>query len=327
MKYSILVNQVGIARDKELLENTDLIDWAIIDYLFDWLKVSGAQVFTDNAGRRFVWCSYDHLIAQMPLLKLSKSALSRRLTKMRKLGLIITKKIDRRIFVYVTSRAVDVRIHTEHPSTITEDTNGPSVSKNNASDAIGDQESAASLHQRNDIVAPAQRSSISITRESKYMHSKAESTTSGGNAKKVDSVYMPDHQKDDGQAHIPKRTKSVKNKSFAYVTRPLVDDGYVNVETTNKRAHFMALAEVCKIDVRGATVNQRRQLGQSSKILRERLEATPEQIRNFARWWYKNDWRGQRGQPPKPAQVRECWGRYMDETAGGKAVGVVRIGR
>jgi len=334
MKYTIVTNQVGIARDKELLENTDLIDWAIIDYLFDWREVSGALVFTDNAGRRFVWCSYDHLLAQMPLLKLSKSALSRRLAKMRGLGLIITRNIDKRVFVYITPRAVGVRFHMEHPSETQEGQDiaeepgdrNDGADSDNKKDAESS-ENAGSLHQRNNVVAPAQRSSKSMTRESKNMHTNVDSATVGDSVMKKDSIYMPDLQKNEDRARAPKRGRVKKSKGSAYTTRPLVNIGSASVKITKGNAHFMALAEVCKIDVRGATVNQKKQLGQSSKILRENLEATPEQIRNFARWWYENDWRGRRGQAPEPKDVREQWGRYFSDTAGGKARGVIRLHR
>ena len=76
-------------------------------------------------------------------------------------------------------------------------------------------------------------------------------------------------------------------------------------------AHFVALAECCSILLTVATANQKRQLGQSSKLLKK-TEATPEQITLFREWWDVEDWRGKKGQAPTPAQVRAEWGRFLE---------------
>lgn len=36
-------------------------------------------------------------------------------------------------------------------------------------------------------------------------------------------------------------------------------------------------------------------------------EKSGEKLEKFASWWWSNDWRGQRGQPPEARQVRELW--------------------
>lgn len=43
--------------------------------------------------------------------------------------------------------------------------------------------------------------------------------------------------------------------------------------------------------------------------LKERPEG--ETIEKFAEWWYKNDWRGKKFQPPTLALVRELWPTAM----------------
>lgn len=88
------------------------------------------------------------------------------------------------------------------------------------------------------------------------------------------------------------------------------------------RAWFLALSEVCVVDLAVMTEAQRGQLAQSSKKLRS-AGATPKQIEGFGAWWYENDWRGKKGQPPTPAQVRTEWGKFKRD--GGE--NVVRIGR
>lgn len=75
------------------------------------------------------------------------------------------------------------------------------------------------------------------------------------------------------------------------------------------QAMFTALAEICQIDTKLLTKEQRMQLNQSEKRLRK-AGNTPADLADFPRWWYANDWRGRKGEPPKPHQVRETWGQY-----------------
>lgn len=75
------------------------------------------------------------------------------------------------------------------------------------------------------------------------------------------------------------------------------------------RAMFGVLAQVCQIDLRTLTAKQRGQLNQSGKVLRD-AGIAPADVTAFGEWWLANDWRGQRGDPPRPAQVRETWGQF-----------------
>lgn len=106
------------------------------------------------------------------------------------------------------------------------------------------------------------------------------------------------------------------------------EDGQTETETDkiDGRAHFMALAEACSIAVGLATSNQKRQLGQSAKLLKK-SGALPDDLARFRAWWDENDWRGKKGQPPAPAQVREEWGRFVESAGVGDGADVVRIGR
>jgi len=74
------------------------------------------------------------------------------------------------------------------------------------------------------------------------------------------------------------------------------------------------LADVCKIDRAIATKIQRDQLYQSAGILARagaKRDQAPEQIaetiRYVAGFFRQKDWRGQKGQDPTPAQIREVW--------------------
>jgi hypothetical protein len=77
---------------------------------------------------------------------------------------------------------------------------------------------------------------------------------------------------------------------------------------------FTALAKTCGMDTNLLTQKQRGALNQTLKRLRE-AGITVEDLEAFARWWYKEDWRGKRGSPPLPHQVRECWGQFTARRA------------
>ena len=47
------------------------------------------------------------------------------------------------------------------------------------------------------------------------------------------------------------------------------------------------------------------------KFLKER-EAHGENISIFAIWWWENDWRGQKRQPPTTVQIKELWPQAFD---------------
>jgi len=75
------------------------------------------------------------------------------------------------------------------------------------------------------------------------------------------------------------------------------------------QAMFSALAQTCQIDLTLMTSEQRGQLNQSEKRLRK-AGILPEDLQGFGQWWFANDWRGKKGQPPTPAQVRSEWGKF-----------------
>jgi hypothetical protein len=114
MKYSILINQVGIAK-AGLLDKTDIIDWAIVDYLKDWFfSEKRKTIFNADEGEYYVWLNLNHLLENMPLLRLNKSALSERLKKLKSLGLIKTFQTkDNSLYFVLTPLCVDLMFHRE----------------------------------------------------------------------------------------------------------------------------------------------------------------------------------------------------------------------
>lgn len=100
MKYSIVIDQKGIY-EAGLASKTDLIDWAIIDYLKSWYFIEHKKIFTTADNKEYIWLNYNHLLSEMPLLserdeetkrlkKLDKNRLTERIKKLKDLGLIET---------------------------------------------------------------------------------------------------------------------------------------------------------------------------------------------------------------------------------------------
>jgi hypothetical protein len=80
-----------------------------------------------------------------------------------------------------------------------------------------------------------------------------------------------------------------------------------------------ALASVGGIDLEP---NKEMLLREAKMLARSTLEPTPALItERYAPggWWYKCDWRGKKGQRPKPSEVRATWGTWKDAAAPGQA--------
>jgi hypothetical protein len=73
----------------------------------------------------------------------------------------------------------------------------------------------------------------------------------------------------------------------------------------------IAIAKVCQIDMRLATKRQKGAVMQTAKHLRD-AKIAPEQVESFGAYWEAVDWRGQRGSPPVPAQIRTEWGKFSE---------------
>jgi len=86
--------------------------------------------------------------------------------------------------------------------------------------------------------------------------------------------------------------------------------------------YFENLADVCHMTPpdrawKLLTQTASGQLNRYAKELRD-AGAEPEQIVTFGSWWSQNDWRGQKGQPPKPADVVKAWPLYLNGNGNGK---------
>ncbi len=112
MKYTILINQKAII-DAGFVKKTDLIDWAILGYIQDWMQSPKAQLKNGH-----VWLNYNHLIEEMPMLNLkAKQSISNRVKKLHNLKLIdkFQDKDDLRLYVKVTDLYSQVVVFNDVP--------------------------------------------------------------------------------------------------------------------------------------------------------------------------------------------------------------------
>jgi hypothetical protein len=108
MKYTITINQSAVFTNG-LVNKTDLVDWAIIDYLKDFAIYKKAKrIIYQN--EEYIWLNYNHLIASLPLSKLRyKPKVTVRINKLRTLGLIKTvKNVDNTLYYTFTDRLIDI---------------------------------------------------------------------------------------------------------------------------------------------------------------------------------------------------------------------------
>lgn len=95
--------------------------------------------------------------------------------------------------------------------------------------------------------------------------------------------------------------------------------------TRARDMHFENLSDLCGMtpperDWKRLVETVAGQLRHYAKELRE-SGATPEQISLFGEWWRMNDWRGQKGQLPTPADVVKSWPIYLNGHTNGNARG------
>lgn len=105
MKYNININQAGVADAGFADGRTDLVDWAIVEYIRDWQLSPKATKLGD-----LVWINYKHLIGEMPLLGLNnKQAVSKRIVKLAGLDLIQTDHDGHgRVFCRLSERCLSI---------------------------------------------------------------------------------------------------------------------------------------------------------------------------------------------------------------------------
>lgn len=103
-----------------------------------------------------------------------------------------------------------------------------------------------------------------------------------------DSLPEPPKKK---RARIPKPSKPPSPKKLAH------------------NAMFTALADLCQYNLKVIRDGPRMALNTAAKYWLGQ-GVTPENMQAFSSWWYENDWRGKKGQPPVLGQIRDTWGQF-----------------
>ncbi|MEO0083840.1 MAG: hypothetical protein ABIK33_05620 [candidate division WOR-3 bacterium] len=108
MKYTITINQHAVFING-LINKTDLIDWAIVDYLKDFALYKKAKKIVHN-NEEYIWLNYNHLMLNLPLAGIRyKSKVALRIGKLRRLGLIKTVKAkDNTLYYTFTDKLIDI---------------------------------------------------------------------------------------------------------------------------------------------------------------------------------------------------------------------------
>ena len=106
LKFTIQINQKQVY-EAGLVDETDLVDWAIIDYISKFYADPEAKFFDGH-----VWTNTKHLMNEMPLCKLnSKQAVSRRIKKLKDLGLITACYDDEnKLYTKITKRCFEITV-------------------------------------------------------------------------------------------------------------------------------------------------------------------------------------------------------------------------
>lgn len=127
--------------------------------------------------------------------------------------------------------------------------------------------------------------------------------------------------RDSLNAENPQTIDCGKPANFTESTR---DDNTHSV-SSNPRANFAALVELCKFDLDTITPTQRGKLNQIEKLLRKKKGVTVKDIKAFSDWWYNHWWQGKDNQPPRPMQIRENWGIFEQRDNAERSDGHLRI--
>jgi hypothetical protein len=133
----------------------------------------------------------------------------------------------------------------------------------------------------------------------------------GQNSAPKDSNEGQDNAPKVAQVPLKSRSSPAEGQNGAPET-PAYKEDHIDQESTGVKRDslhgemFVAIARLCKIDLKLCTAAQRNQVAQTTKALRK-AGKTPEEVPKIEAWWYESDWRGKKGEPPRPSQIQEVW--------------------
>jgi len=81
-----------------------------------------------------------------------------------------------------------------------------------------------------------------------------------------------------------------------------------NPPPSNRRGLFFAkIAEICKLP---KDSKQHSKSINAAALWFEPKQIDPSRLDDFSEWWFKNDWRGQKGEHPQPGQIVSEWLKF-----------------
>ncbi len=110
---------------------------------------------------------------------------------------------------------------------------------------------------------------------------------------------------------IDRGPQNSNHKGIAQITNPSPED------TLNTLAD--QISDICAIDINTAAKRTREAIKTLTLALCEK-EDISNLLVSFPDWWYANDWRGIKGQPPTPAQMGDAWAQFEGLTKEKKSV-------
>jgi hypothetical protein len=76
-----------------------------------------------------------------------------------------------------------------------------------------------------------------------------------------------------------------------------------------KQELMLSIAELCQYEIKVIGSKQWKLIKIAAEKL-QKVDATLIEIDGFGGWWYANDWRGLKNQPPSPPNIQEKWGEF-----------------
>lgn len=140
------------------------------------------------------------------------------------------------------------------------------------------------------------RYSLNIEEEQGEVVSEGNQQTDEGSIRKTPGVVS--------EGNPQKKVKdTILNKKDSDSDESLTCSGTDERDLLYRKA--MNLAKLCEMDYE----LMKGRLFKNAKKLGDRLGSV-EEFRSFKTWWYQNDWRGKKGQPPKPDELLEVYGQF-----------------
>ncbi|MHA1329804.1 MAG: hypothetical protein ACTSR2_01885, partial [Candidatus Hodarchaeales archaeon] len=158
MKYTLSINQLVLSQ-----YDLDIKDAAILDYLIAWCQAddrTSKQILVKEkeGGReyRYTWINYNHLIREMPLLKIKqKASISTRIKKLSKVGFIKTFQAkNREMYIRLTEKIKELHF-------------GEAVSLNKHPVSLNKQAVSLNKHKHNNNIISINNKIINTNSESK----------------------------------------------------------------------------------------------------------------------------------------------------------------